>query len=531
MSARTAPAPGQAPLPARATPPRCCAATARTTRRSRPPAIRFGDRTWTHAEYFAESCRWANLFLANGPSTPDGVLHVGVLLDNTPDYLFAFGGAALIGAAVVGLNHTRRGEHLLRDIEHTALRPGRHRAAARGAARADRRSAAAGPRVGRFADADDPRRRSAHRWPALAARDADPGHRARRRHDLGADLHRRARRDAPKAVICSQRRLLVTGKRMAMIMDLGPDDIGYVCMPLFHSNAVQVGWAPSIVHGVRGRARPAVLRVGLAARRPPLRRRPTSTTPASRSRISLAQPEQPDDADNPLRVAFGNEGSPEVVDELRPPLRRRGDRRVRRDRGRRRGQPRRRACRPARSGTRRRHVQGRRRRRQREAACAEFDDDGRLRQRRRVRRRDRQHRRASARSRATTTTPRRPRRRRASAGTGRATSATSTPTATSTSRAATPTGSASTARTSRPARSRRRCATHPDVVLAAVYGVPDDQAGDQVMAGARAAPTARRSTRRRSRRGSTRRRRSARSGGRATCASCAIRRPPARTRS
>ena len=42
-----------------------------------------------------------------------------MLLDNVPEYLFAFGGAALAGAAVVGLNHTRRGEHLLRDIEHT----------------------------------------------------------------------------------------------------------------------------------------------------------------------------------------------------------------------------------------------------------------------------------------------------------------------------------------------------------------------------------------------------------------------------
>ena len=30
----------------------------------------------------------------------------------------------------------------------------------------------------------------------------------------------------------------------------------------------------------------------------------------------LAQPEQPDDADNPLRVAFGNEGSPEVVERF-----------------------------------------------------------------------------------------------------------------------------------------------------------------------------------------------------------------------
>ena len=81
------------------------------------PAIRFEDRVWSHAEYFAESCRWANLFLAR---LPEGrPRHVAVLLDNVPEYLFAFGGAALIGGAVVGLNHTRRGEHLLRDATHT----------------------------------------------------------------------------------------------------------------------------------------------------------------------------------------------------------------------------------------------------------------------------------------------------------------------------------------------------------------------------------------------------------------------------
>ena len=50
---------------------------------------------------------------------PDAPRHVAVLLDNTPDYLFAFGGAALIGGAIVGLNHTRRDEHLLRDVLHT----------------------------------------------------------------------------------------------------------------------------------------------------------------------------------------------------------------------------------------------------------------------------------------------------------------------------------------------------------------------------------------------------------------------------
>ena len=111
-------------------------------------------------------------------------------------------------------------------------------------------------------------------------------------------------------MICSQRRLLVTGNRMGMIMDLGPDDVGYVCMPLFHSNAVQVGWAPSIVYGAS---------VGLGRASSPRRAGSptsvttaprTSTTPASRSRTCSPSPSATDDADNPLRVAFGNEGSP-----------------------------------------------------------------------------------------------------------------------------------------------------------------------------------------------------------------------------
>jgi fatty-acyl-CoA synthase len=118
---------------------------------------------------------------------------------------------------------------------------------------------------------------------------------------------------APKAVICTQRRLLQTGARMAMIMDLGPDDTGYVCMPLFHSNALMVGWAPSIVVGAS---------VGLARKftasgwLDDVRRYGSTYFNYTGKPLSylVATPEQPDDADNPLRVAFGNEGSPEVVE-------------------------------------------------------------------------------------------------------------------------------------------------------------------------------------------------------------------------
>ena len=80
-SARSVPAPGEAPLPA----PDAAALFRRNAADpdiARRPAILDGDRVWTHAEYVAEAHRWANLFL--GQRVPGKPLHVGVLLDNVP---------------------------------------------------------------------------------------------------------------------------------------------------------------------------------------------------------------------------------------------------------------------------------------------------------------------------------------------------------------------------------------------------------------------------------------------------------------
>ena len=49
----------------------------------------------------------------------DGPFHVGVLLDNCPEYVYALHGAALIGATIVGANSTHRGADLARDLAHT----------------------------------------------------------------------------------------------------------------------------------------------------------------------------------------------------------------------------------------------------------------------------------------------------------------------------------------------------------------------------------------------------------------------------
>jgi fatty-acyl-CoA synthase len=298
--ARSAPAPGQAPLPA----PNAAALLRRNaldhTIAGRP-AVRFENKVWTHGEYVANCRRWANAFLAR---KPDGPFHVGVLLDNTPEYLFAFGGAALAGATVVGLNHTRRGDNLLRDIEHTdvAMLVTEPQHTELLAPIGDRLSCDVLVVGSSLDDA------------LLSVGDDDPG----LEPDVDtpwALIFTSGTSDAPKAVICSQRRIMVTGSRFTMMLDLTADDVGYIAMPLFHSNAVMVGWAPSIVAGAS---------VGLARRftasgwLPDVRRYGATWFNYTGKPLAyiLATPTQPDDADNTLRVAFGNEGSPQVVAEF-----------------------------------------------------------------------------------------------------------------------------------------------------------------------------------------------------------------------
>jgi len=304
QNAATVPGPGEAPLPA-ANAAVLLRGNARDPERRDRPAIHFEDRVWTHGEYFEECCRWANLFLSRRRS--DQPFHIGVLLDNVPEYLFAFGGAALTGATVVGANHTRRGEHLVRDLRHThcgllVYEP-------------------------RHAELIEPIHDDLGLDPAdilvvggslddaLNAQSADDAGLEPDVDDTWALIFTSGTSDAPKAVICSQRRLLVTGSRMRIMLDLGPDDIGYVCMPLFHSNAVMVGWAPSIIAG----ASVALARKFSASGWLPDVRRYGATyfnyTGKPLAYI-LATPEQPDDSDNPLRVAYGNEGAPQVVEEF-----------------------------------------------------------------------------------------------------------------------------------------------------------------------------------------------------------------------
>jgi fatty-acyl-CoA synthase len=286
------------------------------------PALRFGDRQWTHRELLAEAERFAALYRARlDPCLPP---HVGLLLDNTPDYVFALCGAGLAGAAVAGLNYTRRGRHLGHDISHTdvqmVITEPRHeeqlRTGTEGVA------LPAGIFVSdRYADPDEPPAAGELLEEALQAAWADQDVGGRGRPTLAdpdvdalwALLFTSGTSSAPKAVRCTQRRLLTTGNRMAMMLELSREDVGYASMPLFHTNSLMSGFAPALVSG----ASLSVARRFSASRFLPDVRHYGATWFNYTGKLLtylLATPAREDDADNPLRVAFGNEGSPQVVE-------------------------------------------------------------------------------------------------------------------------------------------------------------------------------------------------------------------------
>ena len=75
----------------------------------------FEGRSWTWGDVAQESLARAGMFRDAGLAGR----HVGVLLENLPEYVFLLGAAALTGSVIVGANDTRRGDELAGDLRHT----------------------------------------------------------------------------------------------------------------------------------------------------------------------------------------------------------------------------------------------------------------------------------------------------------------------------------------------------------------------------------------------------------------------------
>jgi fatty-acyl-CoA synthase len=264
-------------------------------------AVAHGERTWTWREHLAEAAAEASALI--GIADTGRPLHVGALLGNSPAMLRSMAAAGLGGYVLCGINTTRRGTGLLSDIRRSdcqlLLVDSDHRALLDGLDLHD-------VIVIDVASA---------RYQQLLS-DAPPlvPHREVGFDDTLMMIFTSGTSGDPKAVRFSHVMAIMCGASLVGQYQVTADDVCYLTMPLFHSNGVAAGWAVAIASGATMvPAQFTTSRFLADVRRHGVTYLNYVGKPLA---LLLATPEQPGDADNTLRIAFGNEASDRDIDEF-----------------------------------------------------------------------------------------------------------------------------------------------------------------------------------------------------------------------
>jgi fatty-acyl-CoA synthase len=264
-------------------------------------AVKHNDLQWTWAQYLAESTARAAALIA--AADPQGPVHIGALLGNTPEMLAQMAAAGLGGYVLCGLNTTRRGEALAADVRRAecqfVVTDGEHRPLLDGLD-------LGGARV---LDTSTPQ------WAEFIS---GAGEFVPLRQVGAMDpfmmIFTSGTSGNPKAVPVSHLFPTMAGLSLAERFALTEQDTCYVSMPLFHSNAVVAGWAPAVVCGA------AIVPAKFSASNflEDIRRYGATYMNYVGKPLAyiLATTERDDDADNPLRVAFGNEANDKDIEEF-----------------------------------------------------------------------------------------------------------------------------------------------------------------------------------------------------------------------
>jgi fatty-acyl-CoA synthase len=261
--------------------------------------LKYEDESWTWRQVAEESATRASWM---GRIRQEGPFHIGVLLDNGPEYLFLLGAAALSGATVVGINPTRRGAELAADIRHTdcqvLVTDGDHRLLIEGLD--------TGVAPERVFIIDEQAYMDDVRTTGLFPARLPPA------DSLYLLLFTSGSTGAPKAVRVSQGRLADAGRTMAEGAGFSADDVLYCSMPMFHGNALNTCIVPAMAAGAC-----LVLRRRFSASGflPDVRRYGVTYFNYVGRALAyiLATDPAPDDGENTLRFGFGTDASPSDI--------------------------------------------------------------------------------------------------------------------------------------------------------------------------------------------------------------------------
>ncbi len=268
-------------------------------------ALLVGEQRWTFRALIDEAISRASLFeQLRDPHRPP---HIGVLLDNVPEYVLWLVAAALSGSVVAGINSTYRGDQLGQLVRHTDCQV--LVTASDLAPMLDGVETGVAP--ANMLVVDD----AAYQERVAGTATSSASWREVAEDDLFLLIFTSGSTGLPKAVRCTQGRFARTGAHVANVAELGPDDVVYSPLPFFHSSSLFTGWASSLHAGIPIATRP---RFSASGTLPDIRRFGATMLTYTGKVLSylLSTPELPDDADSPVRLAIGNEASSRDIREF-----------------------------------------------------------------------------------------------------------------------------------------------------------------------------------------------------------------------
>jgi len=226
----------------------------------------------TYAEFYERALQYGQIIQRvrwekRGSDPRHGRFHVGIYLQNVPEFLYILGGCAFSGATLVGINNAQVGEKLALDIDRMDVDvlfvdDATHKT---GEAFIERVMEAK-ERYGfdRVKKRDivivsgrrsEPPRGISTLSDRLAEYSSASGWSCSPwsfdENAAGVIIFTSGTTGAPKGIEVSWKKLIDVAITTTKLLNYTADDIGYICMPLNHSNSLYLNLMPAILNGAQ----------------------------------------------------------------------------------------------------------------------------------------------------------------------------------------------------------------------------------------------------------------------------------------
>jgi fatty-acyl-CoA synthase len=218
------------------------------------PFLHHGDRTWTYRRYRDESVRLAHFLLRRlGHIDDDRPGHVAMLLENHLELLSLYGGCGYAGLRLFGVNTGLRGETLAGVINQSRARVLVVDQRLQDEVQKVRAQLThVPPENVLFLRTEEGGELAGLDLMESVESDVGPITKSLARPDVKVDsndplmvIYTSGTTGLPKGILNNHAKLLLIGMAVSSNLQLGSDDVGYACMPLFHSNAMFLGFQPA----------------------------------------------------------------------------------------------------------------------------------------------------------------------------------------------------------------------------------------------------------------------------------------------